>query len=101
MDIDARPCNMASEVNKMFPRYLLVNVKEVSGIFLIILWWANKLAQMYTHSYTYITSRVKAGLSPSKKFFIICFSESPSKMMKNAFYFILRNLKNSFRSRYI
>ena len=27
----------------------------------------------------------KVGLSRSKKYFIICFSESPSKMMKNAF----------------
>ena len=33
----------------------------------------------------------KVGLSPSKKnFFFICFNDSPSKMMKNAFYFILK-----------
>ena len=33
----------------------------------------------------------KAGLLPSKnKFFFICFNESPLKMMKNAFYFILK-----------
>ena len=31
-------------------------------------------------------------LSPSKKKFIICFNDSPSKMMKNAFYFILKAL---------
>ena len=31
------------------------------------------------------------GLSPSKKFFI-CFNESPSKMMKNAFHYILQAL---------
>ena len=59
MDIDARPWNMTSEGNNIFPRSLSVNVKEASGIFLITLWWANKLAQMYTRSYTYITSRVK------------------------------------------
>ena len=34
----------------------------------------------------------KVGLSPSKKIFIICFSDSPSKMMENAFYFILKAL---------
>ena len=34
----------------------------------------------------------KVGLSPSKKKVIICFNHSPSKMMKNAFYFILKAL---------
>ena len=32
----------------------------------------------------------KVGLSPSKKNCVICFFESPLKMMKNAFYFILK-----------
>ena len=35
---------------------------------------------------------VKVGLSPSKKKIIICFNDSPSKVMKNAFYFILKTL---------
>ena len=35
---------------------------------------------------------LKVGLSPSKKIYVICFIESPLKMMKNAFYFILKNL---------
>ena len=35
---------------------------------------------------------IKVGLSPSKKAFFICFNDSPSKMMKNAFYFILKAL---------
>ena len=35
---------------------------------------------------------VKGGLSPSKKICFICFIESPLKIMKNAFYFILRAL---------
>ena len=35
---------------------------------------------------------IKVGLSPSKKSFFICFNDSPSKMMKNAFYFILKAL---------
>ena len=34
---------------------------------------------------------LKVGLSPSKKK-IICFNDSPSKMMRNAFYFILKAL---------
>ena len=59
MDIDARPCNMASEGNNIFPGSLSVNVKETSGIFRTTLWWDNKVAQMRTRSYTYITSRVK------------------------------------------
>ena len=37
MDIHARPCNMASEGNNIFPRRLSVKVKEASGIFLITL----------------------------------------------------------------
>ena len=75
MDINAKPCNMAWEGNNIFPRSLSVNVKEVSGIFLITLSWANKLAQMYIRSYTYIASRVKrihhfrAQNSPKKIFY--------------------------------
>ena len=39
-----------------------------------------------------IKNRIKVGLSPSKKNCFICFNESPLKMMKNAFYFILKAL---------
>ena len=35
---------------------------------------------------------VKVGLSPSKESCLVCFNESPLKMMKNAFYFILKAL---------
>ena len=35
---------------------------------------------------------IKVGLSPSKKKRIICFNDSPSEMMKNAFYFISKAL---------
>ena len=35
---------------------------------------------------------LKSGLSPSKKNCVICLTESPLKMMKNAFYFILNAL---------
>ena len=32
----------------------------------------------------------KVGLSPSKKVCVVCLTESPMKMMKNIFYFILK-----------
>ena len=35
---------------------------------------------------------IKFGFSPSKKVIFICFNESPLKMMKNTFYFILKAL---------
>ena len=35
---------------------------------------------------------LKVGLSFSKKTILICFNDSPSKMMKNAFYFMLKAL---------
>ena len=35
---------------------------------------------------------LKVGFSPSKKFCVICLIESSLKMMKNAFYFILKAL---------
>ena len=38
-----------------------------------------------------LTAR-KVGLSPSKKTCVTCFIESPLKMMKNAFYFIVKAL---------
>ena len=39
-----------------------------------------------------LIGHVKEGLSSSNKFISICFNESPLKMMKNAFYFILKAL---------
>ena len=35
---------------------------------------------------------LEVGLSPSKKFSFIYFNDSPSKIMKRAFYFILKAL---------
>ena len=35
---------------------------------------------------------LKIGLLPSEKNFLICFNDRPWKMMKNAFYFILKAL---------
>ena len=36
--------------------------------------------------------KLKVRLSPSQISFFICFNDSPSKMMKNAFHFILKAL---------
>ena len=96
IDIDARPCNMAWEGNNIFPRSLSVNVKEVSGIFLITLSWANKLAQIYIRSYTYIASRVKRihhfGPRIAQKRF---FTEKPFFMGKYIFHIPLHPLSGS------
>ena len=41
---------------------------------------------------TITTSMIKLGLSPSRKKYVICLTESLLKIMKNAFYFILKAL---------
>ena len=38
----------------------------------------------------YLDSLINAELSPSKKMCFISFNESPLKMLKNAFYFIVK-----------
>ena len=51
-----------------------------------------------TYRHTFINSKyydnneLKVGLSPSSKVCVICFTESPLKMMKNVFYFYLKAL---------
>ena len=48
---------------------------------------------VFTIIYQKIIPRsIKVGLSPFKKKFFISFNDSPSKMTKNAFYFILKAL---------
>ena len=42
------------------------------------------------HSQINLIQLIKVGLSPAKKNRVICLIESPLKMMKNAFYFILK-----------
>ena len=39
-----------------------------------------------------VIKHVKITLSPSKNNYVICFIESPLKIMKNVFYFILKTL---------
>ena len=42
--------------------------------------------------YSLMQRLFKVGVSPSKKKNIVCINDSPSKMLKNAFYFILKAL---------
>ena len=56
--------------------------------------WGRRLFQSYISDffpYAFCTI-LKVGLSPSKKTFLFASIDSPSKMMKNAFYFILKAL---------
>ena len=52
------------------------------------------ISQYLTVAYQYLVCPgvLKDGLSPSKKTLFICFNDSPPKMMKNVFYFILKAL---------
>ena len=54
--------------------------------------WKNKKRTHKTISKNVIGPKSKVGLSPSKKNYFICFNDSPSKMMKNAFYLMLKAL---------
>ena len=58
MEIDARPCNIAPEGNNIFPKRPSVNAIEASRVFLITLWWADKLAQR-VRSDIYLRFRVE------------------------------------------
>ena len=46
----------------------------------------------YSKNYNNLSEKLKFGLSPSKKFCVNCFIESPLKMIKNTFHFILKAL---------
>ena len=52
----------------------------------------SKLSDWVLFEMLHCPQHVKVGLSPSKKICVICLIESPLKMMKNAFYFILKAL---------
>ena len=45
-----------------------------------------------SHVFVGIISLKSNSYLPKKNIFFICFNDSPSKMMKNAFYFILKAL---------
>ena len=66
---------------------------SITGLWSVWLSQGWQLLKAISHMQKFICFlSVKVGLSPSKKKFIICFNDSPSKMMKNAFYFILKAL---------
>ena len=50
------------------------------------------LLQICLSLYVCMSENLKVGLSPSKNMCVICLIESPLKMIKNAFYFILKVL---------
>ena len=50
------------------------------------------LVPRYLYYLTFLPSSLKAGHLSSKNIIFICFNESPLKMMKNAFCFILKGL---------
>ena len=50
------------------------------------------LAAKYVWPFCYMHESVKVGFLPSKKKSFICRNESPLKIIKNVFYFILKAL---------
>ena len=55
-------------------------------------WFYNNITMVCKIYDFFWLKMLKIRLSPFKNFLFICFIESPSKMMKNAFYFILKVL---------
>ena len=53
-------------------------------------WEKTKMINLVYRLNKIILSVIKVRLPPSKKIHVICFIESPLKMMKNVFYFILK-----------
>ena len=52
----------------------------------------NSTTELSKRHFFSAVSLTESGLSPSKKNCFICFNESPLKIMKNAFYLILKTL---------
>ena len=65
-------------------------ISKHAGIYVLLTWITicHILRKLQTVVYLWF----KVGFSPSKKICFICFNDSPWKMMKNTFYFILRYL---------
>ena len=66
---------------RFFPMLEIENL-ETSESFLLL--------QIFIVSIALSMGKIKVGLSTSKKIYVICVTESPLKMMKNAFYSILK-----------
>ena len=75
---------------------MLKKVPNVSNYFIfncfIFFCQYKKVSQIFNCRVVYFFPWFKVGLSPSKKICVTCFIEIPLKMMKNAFYFILKAL---------
>ena len=52
----------------------------------------NKYASVCSHKSSFWITRIKIGLTPFKESSFIWFNESPLKLLKNTFYFILKTL---------
>ena len=86
-----------------FTLSIVLDMSDVSTFVLLQSIWLNIYEKilLFWHAFimTYLTcntssirlSNAKVRLSPSKNFFI-CLNDSPSKLMENAFYFILKAL---------
>ena len=75
-------CKYPEAIIKKFPVFLVNFAKPVQVAF-----------KSFLHKSLF---SLKVGLSPSKKFYFICLNETPLKMMKNAFYFILILIRLGF-----
>ena len=78
LDLNEFTCQMKKNVFYFTSKPLFVLEKDRFRILHFQISWRHQI--------------LKVGLSHSKKKFFICFSDSPSKLMKNAFYFILKTL---------
>ena len=70
--------------------YAVENIEKIQNKAIRILNCKGPRAEasnLYKESKIYM---LKVGLSSSKKICFICFNDSPSKMTKNVFYFILK-----------
>ena len=53
---------------------------------------SHNIKERFLDKHPWQNAFLKVGLSPFKKILFICFNDSPSKMKKNTFYFILKAL---------
>ena len=65
---------------------IVMNVK-ISCYFSCYLCWNNQMLLYNLYTFTF-----KVGLSPLKKKYFTCFNESPLKIIKNGFYFVIKPL---------
>ena len=75
----------------IFKRNIFINLFLVTIILLTKLTCFGKFFILYiSRSSTFLRSNLKSDSRLPKKFLFICFNESPLKMIKNTFYFILK-----------